>query len=129
MVRHPLVARIVDAYERPTKPANPIAATLSNAAQKISSRCRLQYRRPARASALRRGPMRGAGSRLRCWRPAELTACASSTRDEGRALNRDYRGKDYATNVLTFAYTEDEDAEVTQADIILCADVLEREAA
>jgi probable rRNA maturation factor len=23
---------------------------------------------------------------------------------EGRALNRDYRGKDYATNVLTFEY-------------------------
>jgi probable rRNA maturation factor len=43
-------------------------------------------------------------------------------------LNRDYRGKDYATNVLTFAYTEDSDAEVTQADIILCTDVLENEA-
>ncbi len=49
--------------------------------------------------------------------------------EEGRTLNRDYRGKDYATNVLTFAYTEDEDAEVTQADIILCTDVLEKEAA
>jgi probable rRNA maturation factor len=31
--------------------------------------------------------------------------------------------------VLTFAYTEDEDSEVTQADIILCTDVLQREAA
>jgi probable rRNA maturation factor len=31
--------------------------------------------------------------------------------------------------VLTFAYTEDEDSEITQADIILCADVLLREAA
>ena len=39
-----------------------------------------------------------------------------------------YRGKDYATNVLTFAYTEDSDAEVTQADIILCTEVLEKEA-
>ncbi len=48
---------------------------------------------------------------------------------EGQTLNRDYRGKDYATNVLTFAYTEDEEAEVTQADIILCTDVLEKEAA
>ena len=48
--------------------------------------------------------------------------------EEGRTLNHDYRGKDYATNVLTFAYTEDEDAEVTQADIILCTDVLEKEA-
>jgi probable rRNA maturation factor len=51
--------------------------------------------------------------------------------EEGRALNRDYRGKDYATNVLTFAYNEgaeiDED-EPTEADIVLCTDVLVREA-
>jgi probable rRNA maturation factor len=42
-------------------------------------------------------------------------------------LNRDYRGKDYATNVLTFAYNEGEDIaddEPTRADIILCTDVL-----
>jgi probable rRNA maturation factor len=51
---------------------------------------------------------------------------------EGRELNRDYRGKDYATNVLTFAYNEGEeiaDDAPTQADIILCTDVLEKEAA
>ncbi len=49
---------------------------------------------------------------------------------EGRALNRHYRGKDYATNVLTFAYSEgDQEQDVTQADIILCTDVLQREAA
>jgi probable rRNA maturation factor len=47
---------------------------------------------------------------------------------EGRALNRDFRGKDYATNVLTFAYTEDIDAETTLADIIMCTDVLQQEA-
>jgi probable rRNA maturation factor len=47
---------------------------------------------------------------------------------EGLTLNRDYRGKDYATNVLTFAYTEDIDAETTEADIILCTDVLQQEA-
>ncbi|MFZ6646213.1 rRNA maturation RNase YbeY [Undibacterium sp. TJN25] len=60
--------------------------------------------------------------------PAELTIRFVAA-EEGRTLNRDYRGKDYATNVLTFAYTEDEDAEVTQADIILCTDVLLKEAA
>ena len=60
--------------------------------------------------------------------PAELTLRFVSA-EEGRVLNKDYRGKDYATNVLTFAYTEDSDAEVTQADIILCTDVLEKEAA
>ncbi|TXI95674.1 MAG: rRNA maturation RNase YbeY [Burkholderiaceae bacterium] len=59
--------------------------------------------------------------------PADLTLRIVDA-EEGRILNRDYRGKDYATNVLTFAYTEDMDAEVTQADIILCTDVLEREA-
>ncbi|MDE2427675.1 MAG: rRNA maturation RNase YbeY [Burkholderiales bacterium] len=60
--------------------------------------------------------------------PAELTLRFVDA-EEGRVLNRDYRGKDYATNVLTFAYTEDEEADVTQADIILCTDVLQKEAA
>jgi len=71
---------------------------------------------------------------LRRWVQAALLAPAQLTirfvdAEEGRALNRDYRHKDYATNVLTFAYTEDEEEEVTHADIILCTDVLEREAA
>lgn len=71
---------------------------------------------------------------LRRWVKTALLAPAQITlrfvnAEEGRALNRDYRGKDYATNVLTFAYTEDEDSEITQADIILCTDVLLREAA
>ncbi|MFZ6750044.1 rRNA maturation RNase YbeY [Undibacterium sp. Ren11W] len=60
--------------------------------------------------------------------PAELTLRFVDA-EEGRTLNREYRGKDYATNVLTFAYTEDTDAEVTQADIIFCTEVLEKEAA
>ena len=60
--------------------------------------------------------------------PAELTIRIVDA-EEGQTLNREYRGKDYATNVLTFAYTEDDEAEVTQADIILCTEVLEREAA
>jgi probable rRNA maturation factor len=72
-------------------------------------------------------------SQLRRWVQAALFAPAELTirlvdADEGRILNHDYRGKDYATNVLTFAYTEHEDSEVTQADIILCTDVLQREA-
>ncbi|MBK4733458.1 rRNA maturation RNase YbeY [Noviherbaspirillum pedocola] len=71
---------------------------------------------------------------IRRWAQAALFAPAELAirfvdADEGRTLNREYRGKDYATNVLTFAYTEDEDAETTQADIILCTDVLQREAA
>jgi len=52
--------------------------------------------------------------------------------NEGRELNRDYRGKDYATNVLTFAYNEEgqqADDAIVRADIVLCVDVLMREAA
>jgi probable rRNA maturation factor len=63
--------------------------------------------------------------------PAELTVRFVDA-EEGRVLNRDYREKDYATNVLTFAYNEGEaigDDEPTRADIILCTDVLEQEAA
>ena len=46
--------------------------------------------------------------------------------DEGRALNRDYRHKDYATNVLTFDYAG---APQVMADLVLCAPVVAREAA
>jgi len=62
--------------------------------------------------------------------PAELTIRFVNA-EEGQALNKAYRGKDYATNVLTFAYNEDEDLgedDPTQADIVLCTDVLQREA-
>jgi probable rRNA maturation factor len=62
--------------------------------------------------------------------PAEL-AIRFVNAEEGQTLNRDYRGKDYATNVLTFAYNEGAelaDDEPTQADIVLCTDVLQREA-
>lgn len=45
--------------------------------------------------------------------------------EEGQALNRDYRHKDYATNVLTFDYAQ---APVVMADLVLCAPVVEREA-
>ena len=45
--------------------------------------------------------------------------------EEGQALNRDYRGKDYATNVLTFDYTQ---APLVTADLVLCAPVVAREA-
>ncbi len=46
--------------------------------------------------------------------------------EEGQALNRDYRQKDYATNVLTFDYETDP---VVMADLVLCAPVVAREAA
>lgn len=45
--------------------------------------------------------------------------------EEGQTLNRDYRGKDYATNVLTFALTEEP---YVMGDIVLCAPVIAAEA-
>ena len=45
--------------------------------------------------------------------------------DEGRALNSIYRGKDYATNVLTFPLTEEPHL---MGDIVLCAPIVAAEA-
>jgi probable rRNA maturation factor len=56
--------------------------------------------------------------------PAELTVRIVDE-TEGRRLNREFRGKDYATNVLTFDYVHEP---VVVADLVLCAPVVEREA-
>ena len=45
--------------------------------------------------------------------------------DEAQALNREYRKKDYPTNVLTFDYTR---APLVTADLVLCAPVIAKEA-
>ncbi len=45
--------------------------------------------------------------------------------EEGQALNKDFRKKNYATNVLTFDYAQ---APVVMADLIICAPVIEQEA-
>ena len=80
---------------------------------------------------------------IRRWAQAALRRDAQVTvrlvgEDEGRSLNRDYRGKDYATNVLTFAYAEgealpglpEEGGDVPLAgDLVLCVPVVVREAA
>ncbi|MEY4980506.1 MAG: hypothetical protein RLZZ352_2776 [Pseudomonadota bacterium] len=58
-------------------------------------------------------------------RDAEITVRIVDA-EEGQALNRDYRQKDYATNVLTFDY---ETEPVVMADLVLCAPVVAREAA
>lgn len=57
-------------------------------------------------------------------RPGEL-AVRVVGEPEGRALNLQYRGKDYATNVLTFDYATNP---VVMADLVLCGPVVEREA-
>jgi len=57
--------------------------------------------------------------------PGEMTVRIVDT-EEGRALNHSYRQKDYATNVLTFDYSQ---SPVVMADLVLCAPVIEQEAA
>ncbi|BAP87574.1 endoribonuclease YbeY [Burkholderiales bacterium GJ-E10] len=62
--------------------------------------------------------------RLALRRDARLVLVFVDTR-EGRRLNRSYRGRDYATNVLTFDYQSRPEA---VADIVLCMPVVRREA-
>jgi len=70
---------------------------------------------------------------FRRWARAALQGDVSATlrivdAEEALALNRDYRGKDYATNVLTFEYGPDPDTGALLGDIVLCAPVVEKEA-
>ena len=63
--------------------------------------------------------------RAACDAPAEVTVRFVDA-EEGRALNRDWRHKDYATNVLSFVY---ESAPVVMGDLALCLPVVLAEAA
>ena len=56
--------------------------------------------------------------------PGEITVRIVDA-EEGQQLNREFRGKDYATNVLTFNYTQ---RPLVTADLVLCAPVVAREA-
>ncbi|RYF79002.1 MAG: rRNA maturation RNase YbeY [Comamonadaceae bacterium] len=56
--------------------------------------------------------------------PAEITVRIVDA-EEGQQLNRDFRGKDYATNVLTFDYAQ---SPMVMADLVLCAPVVAQEA-
>jgi len=69
-------------------------------------------------------------ARIRQWARAALGSDARVTirivgRAEGRLLNRSYRNRDYATNVLTFVFR---DQPPYEGDIALCAPVITREA-
>ncbi|NMG48807.1 rRNA maturation RNase YbeY [Azoarcus communis] len=77
---------------------------------------------------------------IRRWAQAALLRDVEVTvrlvgEDEGRELNRGYRGKDYATNVLTFVYGgEGEGLPAIEGaplmgDLVLCVPVVVREAA
>jgi probable rRNA maturation factor len=69
-------------------------------------------------------------AQFRKWAKAALRVDTQVTirivdAEEGRQLNSMYRGKDYATNVLTFPLTE---TPYLMGDIIICAPVVEAEA-
>jgi probable rRNA maturation factor len=73
-----------------------------------------------------------ADARLRAWAKAALARQATVTlryvaEAEARRLNREFRGKDYATNVLTFIY-DDAPRGTVAGDIVICAPVVAREA-
>jgi probable rRNA maturation factor len=84
------------------------------------------------ASAARGLPTR---AQLRRWVKAALQRDVDITlrivgEAEGRRLNRDYRGRDYATNVLTFGYDDAASRSAPlQGDVVICAPVAAREAA
>ena len=68
---------------------------------------------------------------LRRWAGAAATRSATVTlrfvgESEGRRLNRAYRGRDYATNVLSFSY--DTSRAGLEGDVVICASVVAREA-
>jgi probable rRNA maturation factor len=68
-------------------------------------------------------------TRLKRWARAALTREAEVTvryvaEAEGRELNRQFRGRDYATNVLTFIYS----TRPLTGDVVICAPVVAREA-
>ena len=67
--------------------------------------------------------------RLRGWARAALRRAARVTlrfvaEAEARRLNREFRGRDYATNVLSFPY----EARPLAGDLVICAPVVAREA-
>ncbi len=69
-------------------------------------------------------------AKLRCWVSAALEGAAEVTlrfvgEEEGRSLNRDYRGKDYPTNVLSFPYAP---PPALAGDLVLCLPVVLAEA-
>ncbi|MCQ8894987.1 rRNA maturation RNase YbeY [Limnobacter humi] len=77
-------------------------------------------------------------ARIRRWAKACFRDGAEITirmvgDEEGRQLNRDFRGKDYATNVLTFPMDlpdlgSEAGLPTFMADIVICPAVVEREA-
>jgi probable rRNA maturation factor len=100
------------------------------------SRSELRAARPRRPLALAlqvttRGTQVPGTAKVRRWlgaalaKPAEITVRIVGTA-EARRLNRRYRGRDHAANVLSFPYGTSRGT--LRGDIVLCAPVIRREA-
>ena len=90
----------------------------------MSGAARLTIQRASRAAHIPADPL------LRRWARAALPGGALVTlrfvaRAEGQRLNREFRGKDYATNVLSFPY---EAGKALEGDVVICAPVVASEA-
>ena len=123
VVRHPLVQKIIDAYERDieSRKEMPAARSLSARARAARFARRPVCGRVGEASEARdAAAVGGRGRRSRRERHAALRR-----RREGRALNARYRGAAHPTNVLAFVYDESPRIE---GDVVLCAPVLREEA-
>jgi probable rRNA maturation factor len=95
---------------RPSKTALPeLTLSVQYPGGKLDAPTRAQIRRWVRKS---------------CDHPAEIVVRLVDEA-EGKDLNRDYRGKDYATNVLSFSYSA---VPLLAGDLILCLPVVRREA-
>lgn len=112
-----------DAVELPPAPVqSPTLALTVQRALPAAMRKRAPRKRDLRVWAL---------AAMRC-RDAEVTIRLVDE-EEGRTLNRDYRGKDAPTNVLSFVYQDHDPADDPatrriSGDLVLCAPVVEREA-
>ena len=90
----------------------------------MSAKARLTIQRASRAAHIPSDRL------LRRWTAAALSRPARVTlrfvaRAEGQRLNREFRGKDYPTNVLTFPYN---DRAPLEGDVVICAAVVASEA-
>ena len=83
----------------------------------------MNIQRRSRAAHVPSDPLLRRWARAALARQAEVTLRIVAAA-EARRLNREFRGKDYATNVLTFVYGEAPLA----GDIVICAPVVAREA-
>jgi phosphate starvation-inducible PhoH-like protein len=157
VVRHPLVARIVEAYEHQrgvaAEPMPAPGGLLGEAGDELDDESEheavfvppggMQEDVAPRAGLTltvqkaldgEHKPLAPKKRHIRNWAAAALQEPAAEVtvrlvgEEEGRILNRDFRSRDYATNVLTFSYGEVE-PDCVHGDLVLCVPVVVREAA